>query len=62
MRPVAACRARLWIREGRLAEAQRWTQSRGITADDELHYLTEFEHLTRRDCCSHEVVAMMVNI
>ena len=46
VRPVAACRARLWIREGRLAEAQRWTQSRGITADDELHYLTEFEHLT----------------
>ena len=46
VRPVAAWKARYWLREGSLAQAQGWAQRRGITVDDELHYLTEFEHVT----------------
>ncbi len=46
VRPVAAWRARFWISAGRIAEAQGWARQSGLTVDDELHYLTEFEHLT----------------
>ncbi len=44
--PIAASRARLWVTQGRLAEALDWTRLRGLSADDELSYLREFEHIT----------------
>ncbi len=59
VRPVAALRARLWVRQGRLTEALGWVSDRGLSVDDELSYLHEYEHLTlarvliaqyRRDC------------
>ncbi len=46
VRPIAARRARLWAAHGRLNEALRWASAQGLTADDELTYLREFEHLT----------------
>ncbi|ADB74394.1 HTH-type transcriptional regulator MalT [Geodermatophilus obscurus DSM 43160] len=46
VRPVAASRARLWIVQGRWAEALAWARERGLTVDDELGYLHEFEHVT----------------
>ena len=46
VRPVAAWKARYRLCEGNLAQAQRWAQARGIAVDDDLHYLTEFEHVT----------------
>jgi len=46
VRPVAALRARVLVAQGRLGEAMRWVQERGVTADDELSYLREFEHIT----------------
>jgi LuxR family maltose regulon positive regulatory protein len=46
VRPVAALRARMWIAQGRWAEALAWARDRNLTADDELSYLREFEHLT----------------
>src|SRR5579859_1413934 len=46
VRPVAALKARLWLRLGRLAEAQRWAREQGLTVEADLHYMREFEHLT----------------
>ncbi len=44
--PVPAVRARVWIAQGRLDDASRWARDRGLTADDELTYLREYEHVT----------------
>ncbi|HET9416626.1 MAG TPA: LuxR C-terminal-related transcriptional regulator [Candidatus Limnocylindria bacterium] len=46
VRPVGALRARLWIAAGRLAEATDWAADVGISVEDELSYLREFEHVT----------------
>ena len=46
VQPIAAMRARLLVASGDLAGARAWADARGLTADDELSYLTEYEHLT----------------
>ena len=46
VRPIAALKARVWIRQGRLIEADRWVREQGLSPDDDLSYLREFEHLT----------------
>ena len=45
-RPVAALKARVWVRQGRLTEALAWVREQGLSPDDDLSYLREFEHLT----------------
>ncbi len=46
VRPVPALRARVWIAQGRLGEALGWAREQGLSADDDLSYLREFEHIT----------------
>jgi LuxR family maltose regulon positive regulatory protein len=46
VRPVAAMKARILIRQGRLGEATSWVREHDISADDELSYVREFEHIT----------------
>jgi LuxR family maltose regulon positive regulatory protein len=46
VRPLPAIRARLWILQGKMVEAERWAKESGLSADDELSYLREFEHIT----------------
>jgi len=46
VRPVPALKARVWIAQGRLGEALGWAREQGLSADDELSYLREFEHIT----------------
>lgn len=46
VRPIAALRARVWIRHGRLAEALSWAREQGLSVHDDLSYLREFEHIT----------------
>jgi LuxR family transcriptional regulator, maltose regulon positive regulatory protein len=44
--PVAALKARVWVRQGRLSAALTWVREQGLSPDDDLSYLREFEHLT----------------
>jgi LuxR family maltose regulon positive regulatory protein len=44
--PVSALKARVWIRQGRLDDAQEWVRERDLSVDDDLSYLSEFEHIT----------------
>jgi LuxR family maltose regulon positive regulatory protein len=46
VRPIAALRTRVWIAQGRLAEALGWVGEQGLSAADDLSYLREFEHIT----------------
>ena len=46
VRPVAALKARVWIAQGSLGEALGWAREQGLSADDDLSYLREFEHIT----------------
>jgi LuxR family maltose regulon positive regulatory protein len=46
VRPLAALRARMWIVIGHLREARGWAREAGLSPEDELSYLGEFEHIT----------------
>ena len=46
MRPVAAIKARISIRQGGLTAALAWAAERGLSTADDLSYLREFEHMT----------------
>ena len=45
-RPIAALKARIWIAQGRLAEAVAWVRDRNLSVSDDLSYVREFEHIT----------------
>jgi LuxR family maltose regulon positive regulatory protein len=44
-RPIEALKAKVYLKQGRLAKALDWVRARGLLADDEISYLGEFEHL-----------------
>jgi LuxR family maltose regulon positive regulatory protein len=46
VRPVAAVKARVWVAHGRLGEALGWARAQGLSIQDDLTYLREFEHIT----------------
>jgi LuxR family maltose regulon positive regulatory protein len=46
VRPIATRKARLWVAQGRISEALGWVREQGLSVDDELSYLHEFEHIT----------------
>ena len=46
VRPVPALKARVWIAQGRFGEALGWAREQGLSVDDDLSYLREFEHIT----------------
>lgn len=51
VRPVPAMIARLQIRLGRVAEADRWVREAGVAIDDQLSFLREFDHITLARLC-----------
>ncbi len=46
VRPFAAFNARLWIKQKKFAEAQRWANEHAVSLDDHADYLQEYAHLT----------------
>jgi LuxR family maltose regulon positive regulatory protein len=46
VRPVPAVRARMWVTQGALGKASSWAHARGLSIEDDLSYLREFEHVT----------------
>jgi LuxR family maltose regulon positive regulatory protein len=46
LRPLAALKTRVWVAQGRLSEALRWVHEQGLSVEDELSFLREFEHIT----------------
>jgi LuxR family maltose regulon positive regulatory protein len=46
LRPVAALKARVWLKQGRLAEALGWARGQGLSVDDDIRYTREFEYIT----------------
>jgi len=45
-RPIAARKAQVWIKQGRLTRALSWVKEQGLSVDDELSFLREFEYIT----------------
>src|SRR5438045_7269341 len=45
VRPLAALKTRVWIAQGMLGEALRWAREQGLSVEDDLTYLREFEHI-----------------
>ena len=45
-RPIAAMRTRIWIKQDRFADAAAWAAERSLSADDNMEYMREFEHVT----------------
>jgi LuxR family maltose regulon positive regulatory protein len=46
LRPIGAMKARVWITQGRLADAAAWAHDHGLSATDDPAYIREFAHLT----------------
>ena len=46
VRPIAAMKARVLVRQGRMGEALGWAREQGLSVADGLSYLREFEHIT----------------
>jgi len=46
VRPVAALVTRVWAAQGRVGEALDWARAQGLSVEDDLSYLREFEHIT----------------
>jgi LuxR family maltose regulon positive regulatory protein len=46
LRPIAALKARIYLKQGRPDKARAWAAERGLSLADEVSYLYEFEYLT----------------
>jgi LuxR family maltose regulon positive regulatory protein len=46
VRPIATRRIRIWITQGRLDEALDWARGQGLSTENDLYYLREYDHIT----------------
>ncbi|MFZ0533309.1 MAG: hypothetical protein WAM09_09020, partial [Anaerolineales bacterium] len=71
VRPIATRKTRVWVALGRLDEALGWVHEQGLSVENELSYLHEFDHITlarvllalylsdRAKCSISEVVGLL---
>ncbi len=45
VRPVGALKTRVWLAQGRVGEALAWARAQGVSVEEDLSYLREFEHI-----------------
>ncbi len=43
---ISSLKARIWVAQGRLPKSLEWVREQGLSPDDDLCYLHEFEHIT----------------
>ena len=46
LQPIEAHKARVYLKQGRLDKAQAWAREQGISTQDDVRYLDEYDHLT----------------
>jgi len=46
VRPIATRKVRVWVAQGRLGEAMGWAREQGLSIENDLSYLREFDHIT----------------
>ncbi len=46
VRPIATRKIRVWVAQSRLGEALGWAREQGLSVENELSYLHEFDHIT----------------
>jgi LuxR family maltose regulon positive regulatory protein len=46
VRPIATRKVQVWVAQGRLGEAMGWAREQGLSVENELSYLQEFDHIT----------------
>ncbi len=46
VRPLATRKIRVWVAQGRLGEALDWAREHGLSVENELSYLREYDHIT----------------
>ncbi len=46
VRPIATRKVQVWVAQGRLGEAMGWAREQGLSVENELSYLHEFDHIT----------------
>jgi LuxR family maltose regulon positive regulatory protein len=46
VRPIHALKARIWIAQGKLDQASAWVRTQGVSVEDDLSYVREFDHIT----------------
>jgi LuxR family maltose regulon positive regulatory protein len=74
VRPISALRARVWVAQGKLDQAFGWAREQGLSIDNELSYLHEFEHITlarillaqyksdRKQISIHEAIGLLESL
>jgi LuxR family maltose regulon positive regulatory protein len=46
VRPIATRKTRVWVAQGRLGKALGWAREQGLSIENELSYMHEFDHIT----------------
>jgi LuxR family maltose regulon positive regulatory protein len=46
VRPISALKARIWVTLGKLTNALEWVRQQGLSPDNDIGYLHEFEYIT----------------